>query len=43
MFQGFDFTPPQVTQIIRSAFNKNWSFSEEDPTKELKEPEIDFE
>jgi len=43
MFQGFDFTPPQVTQIIRSACNKNLSSSKENPVKELKEPGIDFE
>ena len=43
IFQGFNFTPPELTQIIRNSCNKKWSSSEEDLVKELKEPQIDFQ
>ena len=44
IFQGFDFTPPHVAHITRSACNKNRPSSKENPVKELKESEKpDFE
>jgi len=39
IFQGFDFTPPHVAHITRSACNKNRPSSKENPVKELKESE----